>query len=158
MIRQQMALWQDPKQIILEKNKVDLCTLKNLKTRVNTFDLLPKDTFFIYKTGGINPFKPELGPIFPFIQNSKGKILNQSNNPKSAPYPHCNINIANKMSLKCYIHKIVALAFLKNSDYDKYYIVDHLDDDIYNYLPENLEWCTVGQNNQRRYDRLNNDD
>jgi len=158
MIRQQMALWEDPKQIILEKNKVDLCTLKNLKTRVNTFDLLPKDTFFIYKTGGINPFKPELGPIFPFIQNSKGKILNQSNNPKSAPYPHCNINIANKMSLKCYIHKIVALAFLKNSDYDKYYIVDHLDDDIYNYLPENLEWCTVGQNNQRRYDRLNNDD
>jgi len=158
MIRQQMALWEDPKQIILEKNKVDLCTLKNLKTRVNTFDLLPKDTFFIYKTGGINPFKPELGPIFPFIQNSKGKILNQSNNPKSAPYPHCNINIANKMSLKCYIHKIVALAFLKNSDYDKYYIVDHLDDDIYNYLPENLEWCTVGQNNQKRYDRLNNDD
>tara|TARA_R110000772_G_scaffold66257_1_gene147617 strand:- start:40 stop:516 length:477 start_codon:yes stop_codon:yes gene_type:complete len=158
MIRQQMALWEDPKQIILEKNKVDLCTLKNLKTRVNGFDLLPKDTYFIYKTGGINPFKPELGPIFPFVQNSKGKILNLCNNAKSAPYPHFNINIENKLSLKCFVHKIVALAFLKNSDYDKYYIVDHVDDDIYNYLPENLEWCTVGQNNQRRYDRLNKDD
>ena len=31
MIRQQMALWEDPKQIILEKNKVDLCTLKKFK-------------------------------------------------------------------------------------------------------------------------------
>ena len=153
-----MSLWEDPKQIILEKNKVDLCTLKNLKTRVNGFDLLPKDTYFIYKTGGINPFKPELGPIFPFVQNSKGKILNLSNNAKSAPYPHFNINIENRLSLKCFIHKIVALAFLKNSDYDKYYVVDHLDDDIHNYLPENLEWCTVGQNNQRRYDRLNKDD
>ena len=158
MIRQQMALWEDPKQIILEKNKVDLCTLKNLKTRVNGFDLLPKDTYFICKTGGINPFKPELGPIFPFVQNSKGKILNLCNNAKSAPYPHFNINVENKLSLKCFVHKIVALAFLKNSDYDKYYIVDHVDDDIYNYLPENLEWCTVGQNNQRRYDRLNKDD
>tara|TARA_R110000850_G_C9596793_1_gene428128 strand:+ start:34 stop:510 length:477 start_codon:yes stop_codon:yes gene_type:complete len=158
MIRKQMSLWEDPKQIILEKNKVDLCTLKNLKTRVNGFDLLPKDTYFIYKTGGINPFKPKLGPIFPFVQNSKGKILNLSNNAKSAPYPHFNINIENKLSLKCFVHKIVALAFLKNSDYDKYYVVDHLDDDIHNYLPENLEWCTVGQNNQRRYDRLNKDD
>ena len=56
MIRDQLLLWEDPKQIILERDKVDLSTLKTLKTRKKSLSLLPKDTYFIYKTGGINPF------------------------------------------------------------------------------------------------------
>ena len=91
---EQLSLWQDEKQIILEREKVDISTLKTLKTRQNPWDLLPTDTYFIYKTGGINPFKKELGPIFPVIKNFRGKILNQSplTSGKDSPYPYLLIN------------------------------------------------------------------
>jgi hypothetical protein len=156
MSREQLPLWEDPKQIILEKEKVDLSTLPTLKTRKNSFDTLPKETYFIYKTGGINPFMKELGPVFPVIKTFKGRILKQSNLTcgKDAPYPHLNIYLRNKqLSLKCFLHKIVGLAFLKNDDFEKKYIIDHLDNNHFNYMPHNLEWVTPSQNNKRAYDR-----
>ena len=76
---QQLNLWEDEKQIILEREKVDICTLKTLKTRTHAFSLLPPDTYYIYKTGGINPFMKELGPIFPFIKEDDIKEINTDN-------------------------------------------------------------------------------
>ena len=150
----QLSFWEDPKQIILERDKVDLSTLKTLKTRRIPMDTLPKGRFFIYKTGGINPFMKELGPVFPFIKSSSGKLLNQSSlsNGKDSPYPHININTytPHKVSLKCYLHKMVGLAFLKNDDFENKYIIDHLDGNIFDYRPENLEWVTPSENNRRR--------
>ena len=153
---EQLLLWEDKKQIILEKEKVDISTLKTLKTRKHPFDLLLKDTYFIYKTGGINPFMKELGPIFPVIKNSRGKVLAQVplTSGKDAPYPHILINTykdGKKIALKCFLHKIVGLAFLKNDDFENKYIIDHLDDNIFNYLPENIEWVTYGENMRRTY-------
>ena len=153
--RHKLSLWEDPKQIILEREKADLSTLKTLKTRQRPLNLLPKDTYFIYKTGGINPFMKELGPIFPVIKNYKGKVLAQTplTNGKDAPYPHININIyidGKKNSLKCFLHKMVGLAFLKNDDFENKYIIDHLDGNIYNYLLDNLEWVTHSENQKRK--------
>ena len=153
---QQLNLWEDEKQIILEREKVDMSTLKTLKTRTHSFSLLPPDTYYIYKTGGINPFMKELGPIFPYIKNSRGKVLAQARlkTGKDAPYPHINIrlNVNGKSTTsKCFMHKIVGLAFLKNDDFENKYIIDHLDNNIFNYLPENLEWVTHGENSRRRY-------
>ena len=151
----QLNLWEDKKQIILEREKVDMSTLKTLKTRRNAFHELPKDTYFIYKTGGVNPFMKELGPIFPVIKNSRGKILKQSTltNGKDAPYPYVMINRHNKSCYKCFLHKIVGLAFLKNNDWEHKFIIDHLDNGVFNYLPENLEWVTISENNRRAYER-----
>ena len=150
----QLNLWEDKKQIILEREKVDMSTLKTLKTRRNAFHELPKDTYFIYKTGGVNPFMKELGPIFPVIKNSRGKILKQSRlaTGKDAPYPYVIIN-RHGVGYKCYIHKIVGLAFLKNNDWEHKFTIDHLDNGVFNYLPENLEWVTVSENNRRAYER-----
>jgi len=153
---EQLLLWEDKKQIILEKEKVDISTLKTLKTRKHPFDLLPKDTYFIYKTGGINPFMKELGPIFPVIKNSSGKVLSQVplTSGKDSPYPHIILTTyinGKKIGLKCFLHKIVGLAFLKNDDFENKYIIDHLDDNIFNYLPENIEWVTYGENMRRTY-------
>tara|TARA_R110000751_G_scaffold212869_1_gene316406 strand:- start:279 stop:776 length:498 start_codon:yes stop_codon:yes gene_type:complete len=157
MIRTQLSLWEDKKQIILEREKVDMSTLRTLKTRTNAFDLLPKDTYFIHKTGGINPFKKDLGPIFPFVQHCNGRILNQVRltNGKDAPYPHLIIKMG-KINFKCFMHKITGLAFLQNDDWERKFIIDHLDDDIFNYLPHNLEWTTIGINNKRAYERGRN--
>ena len=46
----QLSLWEDPKQIILEREKVDLSTLKTLKTRKLAMSELPKEKYYIYKT------------------------------------------------------------------------------------------------------------
>ena len=155
---EQLSLWEDEKQIILEREKVDMSTLKTLKTRTNAWDLLPKDTYFIYKTGGINPHKKEWGPIFPVIKNSRGQLISQSplTSGKDAPYPYVMINITIKgerKAFKCFLHKITALAFLKNNDFEIKCIVDHLDDNIYNYLPDNLEWVSHSENLRRTYKR-----
>ena len=155
MIRDQLSLWEDPEQIILNKEKVDVSTLKSSENRKYPLDLLPKETYYIYKSGGINPFKKDLGPIFPFFKNDKtGKILRLAKStdetPANAPYPHIHINIG--VGLKLYIHKIVAIAFIKLDDeIEKIKTsVDHLDRDIYNYLPSNLERITPSENNRRR--------
>ena len=58
-----------------------------------------------------------------------------------------------QITFKCFLHKITALAFLKNNNFEHKYIIDHVDDDIFNYLPDNLEWVTHSQNAQRRYSR-----
>ena len=135
--------------------KVDLSTLKTLKTRQRPLSLLSKDTYFIYKTGGINPFMKELGPIFPVIKNYRGKVLAQTplTNGKDASYPHLQINVnvdGKKKSLKCFLHKMVGLAFLKNDDFENKYIIDHLNGNIFDYRPENLEWVTPSENAYRR--------
>jgi len=147
----QLSLWEDPKQIILEREKVDLSTLKTLKTRNTAMSEIPKDRYYIYKTGGINPFMSELGPVFPFVKSDRGKILNliPLSNGKDSPYPHFNINTYGR-SLKCFMHKLVGLAFLKNDDYENRYIIDHLDGNIFDYRPENLEWVTPSENCLRR--------
>jgi len=154
-LRHQLSFWEDPKQIILEREKVDLSTLKTLKTRQRPLNILPKDTYFIYKTGGINPFKKELGPIFPVIKNYKGKVLAQAplTNGKDATYPHLNIHAylnGKRITIKCFIHKMVGLAFLKNDDFENKYIIDHLNGDILDYSLKNLEWVTPSENNLRR--------
>ena len=153
--KHQLTLWEDPKQIILEREKVDLSTLKTLKTRQRPLSLLPKDTYFIYKTGGINPFMKELGPIFPVIKNYRGKVLAQAplTNGKDASYPHLHINVnvdGDKKSLKCFLHKMVGLAFLKNDDFENKWVIDHLNGNIFDYRPENLEWVTPSENAYRR--------
>ena len=152
MIQEQLTLWQDPKQIILEKEKVDISTLKHLETRKNPLHDLPENTYFIYKTGGINPHMQDLGPVFPVIKNFKGKIFKQSplTSGKDNPYPFLQIRNGGK-GHKCSLHKIVGLAFLPNNDFKKKCIIDHLDNNIFNYMPENLEWVSHSENCLRRY-------
>ena len=152
IIREQLSLWEDPAQIILNKEKVDISTLRDSKDRVNSFKNLPKETYYIYKTGGINPFKKELGKIFPFLKNDvNGRVFSIVDNDKSNPYPHWHISLHNKL-YKLVIHKTVALAFLDLPE-DQINIktqVDHLDGDHKNYLPPNLEWVSPSENNRRR--------
>jgi len=58
---------------------VDLSTLNvSHDTRKNSYSLLPKDTYFIFKTGGYNKYMPELGAVFPYIQNIKNKKILQA--------------------------------------------------------------------------------
>lgn len=48
------------------------------------------------------------------------------------------------------IHRLVAIAFIENSDPEKD-CINHIDGDKLNNNPSNLEWCTKGENNRHAY-------
>ena len=69
MIREQLPLWEDPKQIILEKERVDVSTLPDIGDFKYSFSVIEKDRYYAYKNGGINIFMPNKGLIFPFLKD-----------------------------------------------------------------------------------------
>ena len=56
-------------------------------------EVMPK-IYFIFKTGGYNKYMPELGAVFPYIQNIKNKKILQAR-------------------LKIFIYKISGLLFIE---------------------------------------------
>ncbi len=140
------------KTLVKDIDFIDLSTLPDDPMRTKYGDSgsqykdLPKDKYILYKTGGINRYKPEKGKIFPYVQNKNtGKILSVSAT-KTDLYP--------KVSLELFIsrmHRMVGLAFYNLPDtfyttQGSYWVVNHIDHDITNYEVSNCEWLTQKQN------------
>lgn len=51
---------------------------------------------------------------------------------------------SNKVSERCYIHRLVAIHFIENPY--SYPVVNHIDEDPSNNQVDNLEWCTQSYN------------
>ena len=142
----------DPfKTIIRDIDYVDLATLVDPNpshAKLHSFDLLPKNKFFLYKTGGVNRFKKELGKVFPYIKNEEtGQILKTN---MSKFYIRSAITLSNGKGTKTLdlkLHRIVALAFVENDNPEKKVVVDHINKDRLDYRSGNLRWCTYSQNN-----------
>ncbi|MGL5648329.1 MAG: hypothetical protein ACRDDY_10790 [Clostridium sp.] len=78
------------------------------------------------------------------------KILKPNINKKG--YHQCRMYCDDKSSLRPYIHKVVALAFIKNiHNLDQ---VDHLDMNKENNCVKNLEWVNNLENMKRRNKKL----
>ena len=145
------------KTIIKNIDYVDVSTLVDPNpnhSKLNFYNEIEKDTFFIYKTGHINSFRPELGRIFPYIKNEKtGKLLRLG---LSKHYLRASINVQKKThhssnSHSCVVdlkmHRIAALAFIENRDPKKLTLVDHKNGDRLDYSVENLRWVDYSGNN-----------
>ena len=167
----QLDLW--PEEIkIRDIDRVDISTLKDLNVNKNSFmnqkswefKDFPKGKYFVYKTGGINPFLPEEGRIFPYLLNattahySKGGLITPT---LTTPikYPRWNIRgVRGKpedfaVLISC--HVLVATAFIEQ-EFTTQTNVCHRDEKKNDYhlwydIPS-LKWGTPSQN-RRETDR-----
>jgi|TARA_R110000851_G_C12810120_1_gene538410 hypothetical protein len=142
----------DPfKTIIKNIDYVDISTLVDPvpnHSRLLQYDLIPKDKFFLYKTGGVNPFRPELGNIFPYLKNEESKKLVSINISKS--YVRAGVNVIVDGKYRCVdikLHRVAALAFIVNDNPEKKVSVDHINSDRLDYSLKNLRWVTNSENN-----------
>lgn len=86
------------------------------------------------------------------IEKNKYKIMKPNINKKGYHQYRLRIKENNIDSIRPYIHKLVALAYIKNNNIDNTQ-VDHIDmDKSHNYIG-NLEWVTNLENMKRRNDK-----
>lgn len=91
-------------------------------------------------------FASNLGNIMSFRRyKSQGKILSA----KKEKGGYLSVNITTNNWSKCKkVHRLVAMAWLNKIDGKNY--INHKDYDPSNNKPENLEWCTIKENNAHR--------
>lgn len=78
------------------------------------------------------------------FKNSKGIIM-ENYKPHHSGYIFCRVN-----KEKYLLHRLVAFAFLENPQNKPF--VNHIDGNKTNNAVNNLEWCTVAENNQHAID------
>ena len=141
----------DPfKTLIKNVDYVDLSTLKRShETRKNPYSLLPKDTYFIFKTGGHNKYMPELGAVFPYIQNIKNKRILQARLHRTYVKASLTIYVGKKqVGFEVRLHRATAEAFIINDDPVNKLITDHINSNRLDYRVENIRWITYSENNK----------
>ncbi len=143
-----------------DEYRVDISTLPSSEFRKNKLSEIPKEKYYIYKTGGTNPFikdgKNDYPVIKSFVSNSP-KVLKLYSGGKSAIYPMYNLKPGyESISYKLYIHILTALAFIINDNINKKTLVNHIDGNPYNYHLSNLEWASPQQNSLDRRTDLTN--
>tara|TARA_R100000963_G_scaffold7706_1_gene5170 strand:+ start:2548 stop:3096 length:549 start_codon:yes stop_codon:yes gene_type:complete len=166
----QLDLW--PEEIkIRDTDRVDLSTLKDLKiknfqnTKNWNFKDIPKEKYFIYKTGGTNPFLKEEGTIFPYLINTQ--TINHKNGGLISPsltrpikYPRWNLSFTlngEKRNFLVTCHSLAATAFIEQGHPSQTYVSHcnegQVEDHYLWYNIPNLKWATPSQNNLERFRR-----
>ena len=166
----QIDFWPEEKKI-RDIDRVDVSTLKDLNINRNNFMVrktwsfkdIPKEKYFIYKTGGTNPFLKEEGPIFPYVLNAT--TINKSNGGLISPtlttpikYPRWNLRFAlngEKRNFLVTCHSLAATAFIEQGHPSQTYACHcnerQVEDHYLWYNVSNLKWGTPSQNRKDRY-------
>jgi hypothetical protein len=105
------------------------------KYQVSSFGRVKSLTRNLYRGGGRR------------YQPIKEIILKQYTD--SAGYPYLSLNIKNNKSKRVRTHRLVAKAFLKNTNNKP--CVNHKDGNKGNNHFKNLEWCTYGENKSHSF-------
>ena len=148
-MKTQYELFPLPKSEIIPIEKFDIHDIGYDKHYDTDYRVLPKGVYYIYKTGGINRYQKNLGPVFPYIKNeNKGNRLAVAST-NTDHYVRTNLRYSKDGKFKskvCRIHRVVGFAFLTNPDPKNYAVVHHKNGNVLDYRIENLEWTSQSQN------------
>jgi hypothetical protein len=85
---------------------------------------------------------------------SKSKKIHLEIQCEKKAYPRYKFNIKNQGGTSIMVHVLVARYFIDSPDNPAKTQVDHIDENKWNYKPENLRWCTPQENSQYYRDSL----
>ena len=145
----QYELFPLPKSQVIPKEKFDIYDIGYDKHYNTDYSVIPKNTYYIYKTGGINRYQKDLGPVFPYIKNeiTGNRIAVSSKSTDHYVGTNLRYNKNGKFTSKVIrIHRVIGFAFLTNPDPVNYAVVHHKNGNVLDYRIENLEWTSQSQN------------
>ena len=149
MIRDQLLLFPelDPfKTIIKNIDYIDASKIPEFKNVVETKNKLrdlPEGKYILFKSGGRNRFLPELGNIFPYVQNMDTKYVYTPTLLKTYVVV---ILKEGETGYTINLSRASASAFIVHPDPDKIFITDHINKNRRDYRISNLRWATQSQN------------
>ena len=148
-MRIQYELFPVDSQEMLSREKFEIRNIGYDKNYRTDYGIHPRDTYFIYRTGGINRYLKHMGPVFPYIKNEKtGNVLSMCST-STDHYVRTNLKCeegSGQTGKVCRIHRVAAFAFIKNPDPKKFTMVNHKDGNVLNYRLDNLEWISPSGN------------
>ena len=94
-----------------------------------------------------------------YLISNKGRIKSKNRNNListrvHAGYYDCRIKDQDGNKKSPRIHRLVAEEHVDNPNPEKYTVVNHIDGDKLNNIADNLEWCTVAENNQHALENI----
>ena len=141
MIRDQLLLFPelDPfKTIIKNIDYIDASKIPEFKNVVETKNKLrdlPEGKYILFKSGGRNRFLPELGNIFPYVQNMDTKYVYTPTLLKTYVVV---ILKEGETGYTINLSRASASAFIVHPDPDKIFITDHINKNRRDYRISNL--------------------
>ena len=93
MIKDQMFLFPEYDFFAQKEKKIDFMHLDEIKNSSFTkkkYSDLPKKRYILWKTGGINSYMPDLGPVFPYIYDTLREKLKTIRVKTDNIYPRCH--------------------------------------------------------------------
>lgn len=144
-----------------EKYLLDLKFAKLTKPNINL------EKFTCYTDKGIRyPYNSDyrLIPRYPrYVISKTGKLIDTETDeeviPTNALYKRVRIfDPFQQNFVNVQLHRLVAYAWVPNSNWEQNMVINHINGDKYDIRPENLEWCTYADNiNHAFTTKLRND-
>ena len=134
--------------IFKDIERIDVAEILDLDGN-KRFPLLRKNRFILYRTGCKDSILYSWGNIFPGIYNKKsGKFIKAKLRGAQDYRTWLMVQFTNdvRQIFDSDCHRLIALAFIENSDPKNKIMVNHKDHNKVNYLPENLEWVSRREN------------
>ena len=120
-----------------------------------------KGKYIAFPTGGEHPSPKyeKLGKVFPFVYNSDIDREVSTRTTRNI-YPCLSfglgpagqvLNGGTAHTIDFTAHELFAMAFLSNEHPDKYWLIDHINEDKLDYRIKNLTWISQSENQKKAF-------
>tara|TARA_R100000544_G_C2196703_1_gene44560 strand:- start:39 stop:578 length:540 start_codon:yes stop_codon:yes gene_type:complete len=145
MVTEQLFLFPEHNLFLQKERNVDFIYLDKAQNSIFSdfdFSKLEKERFVLWKTGGINPYMPKLGNVFPYVYDNLKKRNKTIRVRTDDQYPRFHLFYYEGSKIiyfKPKMHIVVAQAFIQNPLPKKFKLVHHKNNNPLDYRPHNLQ-------------------